>query len=68
MKRSAMLLLSLLLLLSFLDNANAITIINDPVEPGQGWSGTSSFNSGFGMTDPIEGSNVALFASQSALV
>ena len=46
--------------------ASSLTVFADPVEPGQGWSGTNAFNSGFGRTEPIEGANMALFASQNA--
>jgi hypothetical protein len=66
MKRSMLLPLTLLISFSFLGTANAISVISDPVEPGQGWVGTSSFNGGFGLTTPIEGPNMALFASQNA--
>lgn len=66
MKRSMLVSLTLLISFSLLGTANAISVISDPVEPGQGWVGTSSFNGGFGLTTPIEGPNMALFASQNA--
>ena len=39
--------------------AAAITVVDDAVEPSNGWTG--NFNNGFGLTTPIEGSNMIGF-------
>jgi hypothetical protein len=66
MKPSKILLLTLLFFLTFIGPANAINIITDSVEPNEGWAGTNAFNGGFGLTTPIAGPNMALFASQNS--
>ncbi len=52
-----------LLLATFTAPAHALVIVNDPVEPGSGWTG--GFNGGFGLTTPIEGINLINLASGS---
>jgi len=44
--------------------AQAALVVDDPVEPGSGWTTTGSgFGNGYGLTTPIEGANLINLAS-----